>query len=225
LQTTNEPLAASVLVNCAGLQSDRVARRAGTDPGARIVPFRGEYYELVPEAQALVSGLIYPVPDPTFPFLGVHFTRMIDGSVHCGPNAVLAAKREGYRWRDVSVRDLADTFGYSGFWRLAGRHGRSGAGEVARSLSKHLFVRSLQRLVPELTRQDVTRSAAGVRAQALAPDGSLIDDFLIVGDDNAVHVCNAPSPAATSSLEIGRVVAERVVPAAHSGSAGGGAAH
>ncbi len=221
LETTNEPLTASVLVNCAGLQSDRVARKAGTDPGARIVPFRGEYYELVPEAQALVNGLIYPVPDPSFPFLGVHFTRMIDGSVHCGPNAVLAAKREGYRWRDVSVRDLADTFGYRGFWRLAGRHGRSGAGEVARSLSKRLFVRSLQRLVPELTRHDVARSAAGVRAQALAPDGSLIDDFLIVGDANTVHVCNAPSPAATSSLEIGRVIAERVAPMAQPGSTGG----
>lgn len=200
----------SVVVNCAGLHSDRVARRAGTDPGVRIVPFRGEYLELAPHARPLVRGLIYPVPDPSFPFLGVHFTRMIDGSVHCGPNAVLATKREGYRRRDLDLRDVADVLGYPAFWRLARRHAVTGAREVARSLSKRLFVRSLQKLVPDVTHHDVVDSASGVRAQALAPDGSLVDDFLIVGTRTALHVCNAPSPAATSSLEIGRVVAERV---------------
>ena len=191
---------ARFLVTCAGLHSDRVARRAGADLGDRIVPFRGEYFELIPQRRSLVRGLLYPVPDPNFPFLGVHFTRMIDGSVHAGPNAVLALAREGYRKRDVNLRDVADVVSFPGFWRLARRHGAAGLGEVARSLSKHLFVRALQRLVPEVESRDLVRSEAGVRAQALEPSGALVDDFLFVRSDRALHVCNAPSPAATASL-------------------------
>lgn len=210
LTTTEGEIRSRYLVNCAGLHSDRVARTAGTDPGARIVPFRGEYYELAPSARHLVKGLIYPVPDPAFPFLGVHFTRMIDGSVHAGPNAVLAFAREGYRKRDVNVRDSAEILSYRGFWRLARRHYRMGAAEMARSYSKQLFLRSLQRLVPEVRRRDLVPTHAGVRAQALTPDGGLVDDFLIVESEGALHVCNAPSPAATSSLEIGKAVAARV---------------
>jgi (S)-2-hydroxyglutarate dehydrogenase len=198
------------LVNCAGLHSDRVVTMAGATPQAKIVPFRGEYYELAPAARGLVKGLVYPVPDPEFPFLGVHFTRMIDGSVHAGPNAVLALRREGYRKRDISLRDTADTLGYGGFWKLARKHAGSGAKEVARSFSKHLFLRSLQRLVPDVTRADLVPAHAGVRAQALSPDGSLVDDFLFVDSPAALHVCNAPSPAATSSLPIGRAIADRL---------------
>ena len=157
-----------------------------------------------------MKGLIYPVPDPAFPFLGVHFTRMIDGSVHAGPNAVLALKREGYRKRDVNLRDTADTLTYGGFYRLARKHYRSGSKEVARSISKYLFLRSLQRLVPDVRRQDLVPTHAGVRAQALMADGALVDDFLIVEGERSLHVCNAPSPAATSSLEIGRAIASRL---------------
>ena len=198
------------LVNCAGLHSDRVVAMAGGIPPAKIVPFRGEYYELVPGARGLIKGLVYPVPDPEFPFLGVHFTRMIDGSVHAGPNAVLALQREGYRKRDISLRDSADTLGYGGFWKLARKHAGSGAREIARSFSKQLFLHSLQRLVPDVTRADLVPAHAGVRAQALASDGSLVDDFLFVDSPRTLHVCNAPSPAATSSLPIGRAIAERV---------------
>ncbi len=201
---------AGFVVNCAGLHSDRVARLAGKDPGARIVPFRGEYYELAPSARGLVRGLIYPVPDPSFPFLGVHFTRMINGEVHAGPNAVLALAREGYRWRDVNGRDTFETLRYRGFHKLARKHFGAGMREVARSLSKHLFLRSLQTLVPDVRRGDLVPTHAGVRAQALKPDGGLVDDFLIIDGDRSLHVCNAPSPAATSSLEIGRSIAARV---------------
>lgn len=208
--TTAGDFAARVLVNCAGLHSDRVARLAGTDPQARIVPFRGEYYELREERRHLVRGLIYPVPNPDFPFLGVHFTRMIDGSVHAGPNAVLAFRREGYRKSDVNLRDLREVLADPGFRTLARRHLREGAAEMLRSWSKTLFVRSLQRLIPEVRAEDLVPCAAGVRAQALASDGRLVDDFLLVDGPNALHVCNAPSPAATSSLEIGRAVAARV---------------
>jgi L-2-hydroxyglutarate oxidase len=193
-----------ILVNCAGLHADRVARLAGADPQVRIVPFRGEYYELKPERRDLVNGLIYPVPDPQFPFLGVHFTAMIDGNVHAGPNAVLAFKREGYRWRNVSLRDLADSAGYRGMWKLGRRHWRYGLDEMRRSLSPKRFAASLARLVPEVTLADLTPSGAGVRAQAVRPDGSLVDDFLIVRRGRQVHVLNAPSPAATSSLEIAK---------------------
>lgn len=207
LETDQGTVEARQIVNCAGLHSDRVARRAGVDPGARIVPFRGEYFELKPERRHLVRTLVYPVPNPDFPFLGVHFTKMIDGSVHAGPNAVPGLKREGYRKRDISARDLAETLAYPGFWRLARTHHREGLKEIVRSLSKAAFVRSLQRLVPEVTADDIVPAHAGVRAQALLRTGELVDDFLLVHARDAVHVCNAPSPAATSSLEIGKAVA------------------
>jgi len=202
--TTAGDLPADVLINCAGLHADRVARLAGIDPPARIIPFRGEYYELRPERRHLVRGLIYPVPDPQFPFLGVHLTRMIDGSVHAGPNAVLALAREGYRWRRVRPRDVIDAVSYPGLWRLARKHFRYGLGEVRRSLSRRRFAAALARLVPAITRADLVRAQAGVRAQAIAPSGELVDDFLIVRAGRQVHVLNAPSPAATSSLEIAK---------------------
>jgi L-2-hydroxyglutarate oxidase len=203
---------AGQLVNCAGLHSDRVAKRTGVDPGCRIVPFRGEYYELKPAARRLCRNLIYPTPDPQFPFLGVHFTRMIGGSVECGPNAVLAFGREGYRFFDVNWRDLFETLTYSGFQRMAFKHWRMGLGEMWRSLSRAAFVRALQRLVPEIRAEDLEPAPAGIRAQAVAPDGGLVDDFLIVEGDRVVNVCNAPSPAATASLQIGATVVERLAP-------------
>ena len=210
LETSRGSLTGRCIVNCAGLHSDRVARLAGTKPDARIVPFRGEYYELKPERRYLVRNLIYPVPDPQFPFLGVHFTRMIDGSVHAGPNAVLSLKREGYHRTSFNLRDFIDTMSYPGFWRLVAKHARSGFAEMHRSFSKKAFVRSLQQLIPEIREEDLVPAEAGVRAQALRPDGSLVDDFLIIQGPNSVHVCNAPSPAATASLEIGRFVAARL---------------
>jgi L-2-hydroxyglutarate oxidase len=202
--TTGGDLRADRVVNCAGLHSDRVARMAGLRPEARIVPFRGEYYELRPDRRDLVNGLIYPVPDPRFPFLGVHLTRMIDGSVHAGPNAVLALSREGYSWGRVRPRDVVETATYPGLWRLARRHLRYGVTEVRRSLSPRLFAESLARLVPALRREDIVPAGSGVRAQAIARDGGLVDDFLIVRAPGQVHVLNAPSPAATSSLEIAK---------------------
>jgi len=187
-----------------------VARLSGAEPGAKIVPFRGEYYELKPERRSVVRNLIYPVPDPNFPFLGVHFTRMIDGSIHAGPNAVLSLKREGYQRKSFDMRDFAETMTYTGFWRLVAKHARSGLEEMHRSFSKKAFVRSLQKLIPEIREVDLVPGEAGVRAQALRPDGGLVDDFLIVNSPSAIHVCNAPSPAATASLEIGRVIAEQI---------------
>jgi len=210
LETSRGEIETRFMVNCAGLHSDRLARSSGADPGSRIVPFRGEYYELVPERRHLVKTLIYPVPNPAFPFLGVHFTKMIDGSVHAGPNAVLAFAREGYFKTTISPRDLAETLTFGGFWRLAGRYWRDGAAEIVRSLSKAAFVRSLQTLIPEVRAEDLRPCAAGVRAQALTPQGGLVDDFLFVPGKRALHVCNAPSPAATASLEIGQAIAERV---------------
>lgn len=210
VETESGPIACSRLVNCAGLQSDRVARLCGAKPDVRIVPFRGEYYELAPDRQDLVRGLIYPVPDPRFPFLGVHLTRRVDGSVEAGPNAVLALKREGYRWTDVSVRDALATAGWPGFWSMAGRFWRIGFYEVWRSLVKAAFVRDLQRLVPAIRPEDVHRAGAGVRAQAVDRHGGLLDDFRIVETDRAVHVLNAPSPGATASIAIGRMIAERL---------------
>jgi (S)-2-hydroxyglutarate dehydrogenase len=210
LETSQGALAARWIINCTGLHSDRVANLAGAKPGARIVPFRGEYYELKPQRRGLVRNLIYPVPDPQFPFLGVHFTRMIDGSVHAGPNAVLSLKREGYHRTSFNFRDCIDTLAYGGFWRLAAKHARSGLEEMHRSFSKKAFVRSLQKLIPEICEEDLVPGEAGVRAQALRPDGSLVDDFLIVNSTSSIHVCNAPSPAATASLEIGRVITEQI---------------
>jgi len=200
---------ARVLVNCAGLQCDEVARLTGDDPGMRIVPFRGEYYTLTrPE---LVRGLVYPVPDPAFPFLGVHLTRGIDGSVHVGPNAVPALAREGYGWGVVRPREIATTAAWPGVWRMARQHWRYGAGELRRSLSKSAFTSAVQRLLPAVTPDDLTPSSAGVRAQAVLRDGTLVDDFLIKEGPRAVHVLNAPSPAATASLPIGREVARRAL--------------
>ncbi|MFD8551061.1 L-2-hydroxyglutarate oxidase [Streptomyces fradiae] len=200
---------ARALVNCAGLHCDEVARLAGDDPGMRIVPFRGEYYELGrPE---LVRGLVYPVPDPAFPFLGVHLTRGVDGGVHVGPNAVPALAREGYGRLDVRPRELAGTLAWPGAWAIARRHWRYGAGELHRSLSKPAFTQAVRRLLPQVTAEDLRPAPAGVRAQAVLRDGTLVDDFLIREAPRTVHVLNAPSPAATASLPIGREVARRVL--------------
>ncbi|HXV75719.1 MAG TPA: L-2-hydroxyglutarate oxidase [Candidatus Polarisedimenticolaceae bacterium] len=197
------------LVNCAGLQSDRVARMCGVRPGLRIVPFRGEYYRLRPGRERLIRHLVYPVPDPRFPFLGVHFTRMIDGGVTAGPNAVLALDRNGYSRGSFSLRDALSIASYGGFWRLAARHWRAGLDEFRRSSSRPAFVGALRRLVPQLSPDDVEPHTAGVRAQAVAPDGRLLDDFHIIERERMLHVLNAPSPAATASLSIGEALAER----------------
>ncbi len=204
VETTAGEVTADVLINCAGLHSDRVARLAGLRPPVKIIPFRGEYHQLVPARRYLVRNLIYPVPDPQFPFLGVHLTRMIDGSVHVGPNAVLALAREGYRWSTVRPGDLTDAVGYPGLWRLARRHLRYGAAEVRRSWSRRRFAASVARLVPAIEPADLQPAGSGVRAQAVRPDGTLVDDFLVVTAPGQVHVLNAPSPAATSALEIAR---------------------
>ncbi|MDN3257999.1 L-2-hydroxyglutarate oxidase [Streptomyces sp. MA25(2023)] len=206
---SGDVLRARVMVNCAGLHCDEIARLTGDDPGMRIVPFRGEYYELArPE---LVRGLVYPVPDPAFPFLGVHLTRGIDGGVHVGPNAVPALAREGYGWGVVRPRELGGTLAWPGSWRIARRHWRYGAGELRRSLSRTAFTTAVRRLLPEVTEDDLVAARAGVRAQAVLADGTLVDDFLIREGAHAVHVLNAPSPAATASLPIGREVGRRAL--------------
>ncbi|HVS02164.1 MAG TPA: L-2-hydroxyglutarate oxidase [Thermoanaerobaculia bacterium] len=210
LATTAGPVEAELLLNCAGLYADRVARLAGVEPAVRIVPFRGEYYRLRPAARQLVRHLLYPVPDPRFPFLGVHLHRGVDGEVGAGPNAVLALAREGYSWGLVDPAELAETLAWPGLWRLAARYPRLAAGEMARSLSPRLFLRSLRRLVPELSRRDLLPAPSGVRAQALGRDGTLLDDFLIAAGERSLHVLNAPSPAATSCLPIGEELARRV---------------
>ena len=211
LETTQGEFATRFMINCAGLYSDRVAKLGKAKPRAKIVPFRGEYYELIPEKRSLVNTLIYPVPNPAFPFLGVHFTKMIDGTVHAGPNAVLSFKREGYQKTDFDLLDFAEVMTYPGFWKLTAKHADEGIQEIIRSFSKAAFVRSLQRLIPEVQAEDLVPTHAGVRAQALRNNGKLVDDFLIVSDKNSVHVCNAPSPAATSSLEIGKAVVQQIV--------------
>ena len=203
--------AARFVVNCAGLHADRVARLAGAEPSVRIVPFRGEYFDVRPERASLVRGLIYPVPDPTLPFLGVHLSRTIHDHVHAGPNAVLAFSREGYSRRVVSPLDMLDTASYPGFWRMARRHWRSGLAEMRRSFSSRLFARSVQELVPELTAADLIAGGSGVRAQAIDRAGNLVDDFHFVRSPRALHVLNAPSPAATASLAIGRSIATQVL--------------
>ncbi len=210
IETTAGEYEANFLVTCAGLQSDRVTRLAGADPGAKIIPFRGEYYELTASKRHLVKTLIYPVPNPAFPFLGVHFTRMIDGSVHAGPNAVLAFKREGYRKTDFNLRDFSETISFGGFWKLARNNFGEGMREIYRSMVKSAFVRSLQKLVPEIRSRDLVPCKSGVRAQALLHDGRLVDDFLMIRSDNALHVCNAPSPAATASLEISKAIVAQI---------------
>ncbi len=208
VETVQGVLRCRQLINCAGLQSDRVARMCGLDPGVRIIPFRGEYYELAGERRGLVRNMIYPVPDPDLPFLGVHFTRMLCGRVTVGPNAVLAFKREGYRRRDFSLKDTLDCLSYPGFRRLIRQRWRMGLTEAWRSLNKAAYANAARRLVPEVRSHDLIRCDAGVRAQAVEPDGRLVDDFRIVQAERMIHVLNAPSPAATSSLAIGRYIAE-----------------
>lgn len=210
-ETTRGEVRSERLVNCAGLQCDRVARLAGLDPSVRIVPFRGEYYTLRPERAHLVRGLIYPVPDPNLPFLGVHFTRGVDGVVEAGPNAVLALKREGYRWSDISPRDIADWATFPGFWRMSRAQWRNGLSEARRSLSRARFLESLRVLLPGLTDADIAPGGSGVRAQAVDRNGKLLDDFHVQESPGMVHVLNAPSPAATASLAIGRWVADRAM--------------
>lgn len=199
------------VLNCAGLHADRVARQTGP-VDVRVTPFRGEYYELVPAARGLVRNLIYPVPDPAFPFLGVHFTRSIHGGVHAGPNAVLALAREGYSWRIANRHDMAEMLKDPGLWRLARRYWRTGLGEVRRSLSRRAFVSALRKLVPDVTAEDLQAAQAGVRAQALLADGTLVDDFAFAEHGRVLHVLNAPSPAATASLAIGEHIARRLHP-------------
>ena len=213
LATPRASFRARRLIACAGLHADRIARLAGAEPQVRIVPFRGEYYFLRPERSDLVRGLIYPVPDPALPFLGVHFTRTVHGEVEAGPNAVLALAREGYGWNRVDARDLAETLAYPGFWRLAARFWRTGAFETYRSFSTAAFVRSLQKLLPAVTTADVRRGGAGVRAQAVDRRGKLVDDFAFAETERSLHVLNAPSPAATAALSIGDHLAERALSA------------
>jgi L-2-hydroxyglutarate oxidase LhgO len=208
VETSRGSFSTAALINCAGLFSDRISQMAGDDPGVMIVPFRGEYYDLVPERAALVKALIYPVPDPRFPFLGVHFTRRITGRVDAGPNAVFALAREGYRHTDINLRDLASAATFPGFWRMAGKHWRNALDEWHRSLSKPAFVRALQRLLPEVGEKDLVPGGSGVRAQALKPDGSLVDDFQFVPSGKILHVLNVPSPAATASLTIGKTIVD-----------------
>jgi (S)-2-hydroxyglutarate dehydrogenase len=199
------------LINCAGLQSDQIARLAGARLDTRIIPFRGEYHEVNPAKHSLLRGLIYPVPDPNFPFLGVHLTRRITGGIEAGPNAVLALKREGYKKASLAFTDAASIFGFRGFWKMSARYWRAGIKELYRSWSKAAFARSLQKLLPEMDVEDLLPGGAGVRAQAVDRNGKLIDDFLFIHSEAATHVCNVPSPAATASLQIGRVIVDRIL--------------
>jgi len=208
VETSKGAFSTNALINCAGLYSDCISRMAGDDPGVMIVPFRGEYYDVRPERASLVKALIYPVPDPRFPFLGVHFTRRITGNVDAGPNAVLALAREGYRHSDINLREFAGSLAYGGFWRMARKNWRSGLGEWHRSLSKAAFVRALQRLVPAIAEDDLVPGGSGVRAQALKHDGALVDDFQFVPSGKVLHVLNVPSPAATASLMIGKAIVD-----------------
>ncbi len=210
IQSTAGDFTTDYAVSCCGLYSDRVAKLAGQKLTTQIVPFRGEYYELAESARQLCRNLIYPVPDPNFPFLGVHFTRMIEGGVECGPNAVLAFAREGYKKTDINLGDLSETLAFAGFRKLAWKYWRMGAGEMWRSWSKAAFVRALQHLIPEVQSQHLIPARAGVRAMSIASDGSMVDDFVIQPEGRVIHVLNAPSPAATSALNIGRLVVDRL---------------
>jgi len=212
LHTTRGDFAADFLINCAGLHCDRVAESAGEPRRTRIVPFRGEYYKIRPERQNLVRHLIYPVPDPQFPFLGVHFTRLIHGGIEAGPNAVLAVAREGYRKTDVNLADLWDALTYRGLWRFLRRYPGMAWFELRRSFSRELFCRSLQRLVPEIRPDDLATGGSGVRAQVIAPEGDIVQDFQLIARANALHVLNAPSPAATAALAIGAEIASMIPP-------------
>lgn len=210
LETRQGVYEAKYVINCGGLYSDRIAKLFGVDPQSRIIPFRGEYYEIKPEKRFLVNALIYPVPNPSFPFLGVHLTRMIDGSVHAGPNAVLSFKREGYKKSDFSLADTFDSVAYPAFWKLAIKFGNEGMKEIIRSIFKSSFTASIQKLLPDIQEADLIESTNGVRAQALLKNGSLMDDFLIVHGQRSMHICNAPSPAATASLEIGKTIVSQI---------------
>jgi L-2-hydroxyglutarate oxidase len=210
ISTTKGDIKTKFLVNCGGLYSDRIAKLCGVNPSLQIVPFRGEYFKLKKEKEYLVKNLVYPVPDPNFPFLGVHFTRMINGGVEAGPNAVLAFKREGYTKKDFSVGDVTRLLSYKGFWKMASKYYKMGFGEFYRSYSKTAFVKALQKLIPEINEDNIEKGGAGVRAQALEPNGKLVDDFRIVEEDKMVHVLNAPSPAATASISIGNYIAKLV---------------
>lgn len=209
--TSKETLPTRLVVNCTGLHSDKITKLTGVKPNYRIIPFRGEYYQLKPEKEHLVKNLIYPVPDPNFPFLGVHFTRMINGGIEAGPNAVLAYKREGYSKSDINLAELMDSLGYKGFRKVAKKYWRTGMGEFYRSYSKTAFTKALQKLLPEIQKGDLKKGGAGVRAQACDHEGGLIDDFLIFEKDEFINVSNAPSPAATSSLSIGQHVAQLAI--------------
>ena len=208
LETTGGEFRAESVINCAGLFSDRISRLAGETPEVQIIPFRGEYYDLIPERAELVRALIYPVPDPRFPFLGVHFTRRIHGKVDAGPNAVFAFKREGYRAGDFSLRDTLESLSFPGFWRIAAKHWRSGKDEMHRAVSKASFVAGLQRLVPDIRGEDLVPGGSGVRAQAITRGGALVDDFQFTQSKHMLHLYNVPSPAATASIAIGRAVVE-----------------
>lgn len=210
VQTTSGDFEGSYVVNCTGLFADRVTKMSGQKPDAQVVPFRGEYFEIHKEAEHLCRALIYPVPDPKFPFLGVHFTKMVKGGVECGPNAVLAFAREGYTKLDINLRDLVESLTYVGFLRMASRHWRTGCGEMWRSFSKAAFVKALQRLIPEIRAELLETGPAGVRAQALGRDGNLLDDFLIQSTDRVVNVGNAPSPAATAALNVGTLIVDEL---------------
>ena len=210
ISTNRGTFRARSLVNCAGLHSDRVALLCGVEAGVKIVPFRGEYYELKPEKRHLVKNIVYPLPDPNFPFLNVHLTRTVEGGVEAGPNAVLGLAREGYRKTDINIKDSFEALTYPGLWRLARTYWRTGIGELVRSFSRKVFTRSLKKLVPEVEEEDLAPIEAGVRAQALAKDGELVNDFLIVDGKSSVHVLNAPSPAATAAIPIGKTIAERI---------------
>jgi (S)-2-hydroxyglutarate dehydrogenase len=209
LETSQGAVRSKFLINCGGLFCDRIARLAGARIDLQIVPFRGEYYTIAPQRRSIVKNLIYPVPDPALPFLGVHFTRTIDGMVEAGPNAVLALAREGYRKTDFIPRDLKETLTFPGFWRMARKYWKTGVGEMYRSYNKNAFLKALQRLLPDLRERDLQPGGSGVRAQAIASNGALVDDFIISPSENALHILNAPSPGATSSLAIGQYIAEK----------------
>ncbi|NNE69352.1 MAG: L-2-hydroxyglutarate oxidase [Rhodothermales bacterium] len=213
IETQKGEVSADLVVNCGGLHSDRIARMGGVRPGLRIVPFRGHYHKLAPEAEHLCKTLIYPVPNPAYPFLGVHFTRMVRGGVECGPNALLAFAREGYRIPQVSIGDMADYLGYSGFRQIMKDHWKQGIHEFACAVSRRRYVRELQKLIPEVRKEHLLPAPSGIRAQAVLPDGSMADDFLIIERPHQIHVCNAPSPAATAGLQIGLTISERVAKA------------
>lgn len=212
LETRHGTITARQVITCAGLHADQVARMSGQDPEMAVIPFRGEYYELTPDARRLCNHLIYPVPDPAFPFLGVHFTRVVDGRVECGPNAVLAFAREGYRFGTLNVKELAETLAYPGFRKLARRHWKKEAYEIWRSLSKRAFLKTLQRLIPDVRLDDLEDAPSGVRAQTVLPNGDLADDFVIKETKRVLNVCNAPSPAATASLKVGEEIVNRLLP-------------